>query len=254
MTQIQGYNSTNQQINPAMYNTTGQVLTNNIPLQANNANGITPIYQYPATSLYTPQGMGQVASGVNINIYNPSGMGGTTPTGYYPLYSQAVNTNQQPLPAQQIQQDKQAPVHYNMKAPDVAAAAPMATTPTEPTLQKSTAGDLIELNDDLIKSIENYLRSENPSLRKTGITKLIKLFEGNTDRYDNPSLNALLNIALQDPDYSNRIYAMVPITTGSAHGDDNTAGILKKLLTSDKSYGQEAQMANEALLNCKQPN
>ena len=81
---------------------------------------------------------------------------------------------------------------------------------------------------------------------------MIKRFEEDKTRYNNPALTALLNIALQDPSASNRLLAMSPIASGGAVGDKNTVELLKKLASSDKLYGQEAQMANDALLNASQ--
>ena len=46
--------------------------------------------------------------------------------------------------------------------------------------------------------------------------------------------------------------AMSPIAAGSAHGDENTVAILQPLQASDKLYGQEAVMANNALLKTAQ--
>ena len=65
-------------------------------------------------------------------------------------------------------------------------------------------------------------------------------------------MTALLNISLQDPDANNRLLAMSPIASGSAHGDTNTIEILKPLQSSDKLYGQEAVIANNALLKTAQ--
>ena len=51
-----------------------------------------------------------------------------------------------------------------------------------------------------------------------------------------------------DPDASNRLMAMSVISSGSAHGDKNTVELLTRLQSSDKLFGQEAVMANKALL------
>ena len=108
------------------------------------------------------------------------------------------------------------------------------------------------MTDDYIKTIENYLRSPDESVRKAGIVDLLKRFGEDSSRYDDPALTALLNIALQDPKANNRLLAMSSISGEMAHGDENTVQLLKNLQTSDKLYGQEAKMATEALLKAAQ--
>ena len=118
--------------------------------------------------------------------------------------------------------------------------------------EKQKTKKVVELTDDYIKTLESYLRSPDENIRKTGVKELIKRFEEDDSRYDDPALTALLNIALQDPDENNRMLAMSPIAAGSAHGDENTVAILQPLQASDKLYGQEAVMANNALLKTAQ--
>lgn len=200
------------------------------------------IYNYPATSLYEPSK--QAASGVNIYIYNPSGIGGpssnSTANATYALpgstpqaASPVINNN---IPAQP------APV----------ANTSISNTETTNAPEKQKTKKVVELTDDYIKTLESYLRSPEAELRKTGIKELIKRYEEDKTRYNDPALTALLNIALQDSDPNNRMFAMSPIASGSAQGDENTVQLLQKLQTSDKLYGQEAKMANDALLNAVQ--
>ena len=133
---------------------------------------------------------------------------------------------------------------------------PVTVTPQEqisntPISDKETAKttNAVELSDDYIKTLENYLRSNDATVRKSAITQIVKRFEEDKSRYEDPALTALLNIALQDPEPANRIMAMTPIATGSAHGDANSVKFLTELQKSDKLHGQEAKMANEALLS-----
>lgn len=242
MTQINNY-SQNIPVNNGY---TAQVPQNQVATpQVNVAtpNGVTPIYQYPTTSLYNPntnQTSKQAASGVNIYIYNPSGVGGgcTSPNG-----------NVMAAPMMQQQQSQTAPV---AQAP--ISEEPLAQTPiekaqkTDETNENAKKGDLIEITDDYVKSVENYLRSPDAEVRKMGITELVNRFEEDPSRYNHPALNALLNIALQDPSEYNRLLAMAPIASESAHGDTDTSKILQNLTTSTKLSGQEAKMAQEALL------
>lgn len=202
------------------------------------------IYQYPQTSLYDAN-QKQAASGVNIYIYNPSGIGGPSSNA----------TANYAMPQQGTQQPAASAPIINNNIP--AQPAPVANTSivneagSEKTSNKKTK-NIVELTDDYIKTLESYLRSPETELRKTGIKELIKRYEEDDSRYDDPALTALLNIALQDTDVNNRLFAMSPVASGSAHGDENTLALLKELTKSDKMYGQEAKMANDALLNVVQ--
>ncbi len=208
-------------------------------------NGNSQIYQYPTTSLYNPNtntdANKQAASGVNIYIYNPSGIGG-------PSSNSTANASYgYPIPSLQTNVNNNVP-----QGNTVVANTPISDDNHNKTEEKQKTKKVVELTDNYIKTLENYLRSKDASIRKIGIKELIKRYEEDSSRYDDPALTALLNIALQDSDVNNRVFAMSPIASGSAHGDDNTIKLLQQLQTSDKMYGQEAKMANDSLLNAVQ--
>lgn len=205
------------------------------------------IYQYPQTSLYNNPSK-QPASGVNIFIYNPSAIGG-------PSSNSTANANYT------LPQGTQIPVAAQSVAPNYTPQqnVSIANTPlvnetekNEVKAEDNKTKKVVDLTDDYIKTLESYLRSPDEKVRNTGVKELIKRFEEDDSRYEDPALTALLNIALQDPDANNRLLAMSTIAGGSAHGDANTVELLKPLQASDKLYGQEAQMANDALLKTSQ--
>lgn len=201
------------------------------------------VYQYPQTSLYNNTSK-LPASGVNIYIYNPSGIGGpssnSTANATYTLpQNQTLPATQPFVPAQQ-----------NFSIANTPLTEDVSSREEKPVKQRTKR--VVELTDDYIRTLESYLRSPDATIRKTGIKELVKRFEEDDSRYEDPALTALLNISLQDPDANNRLLAMSPIASGSAHGDTNTIEILKPLQSSDKLYGQEAVMANNALLKTAQ--
>ncbi len=254
MSEIQNYNLGSVQTGTPLYNYPTAVPVSQTPVNTTQSQGqITPVYQYPSASLYNPNP--QTASGVNINIYNPSGSGaGTYPanTFYYP--QPYFNNNVTSQPQQQVQQQSQQIPQAEEQ--NSQAAQPIANTPisekTEGTKENESSKPIVELTDDYIKTLENFIRSNDATVRKSGIGQIIKRFEEDKSRYDDPALTALLNIALQDPDSSNRLLAMSPIAAGCAHGDKNTVKLLQELQKSDKLYGQEAKMATDALINTSQ--
>lgn len=243
-----------------------------MPAQAANAaqtpapsNITSPIYQYPTTSLYAPNASSQTAqsaqtsstpsvkdaSGVNIYIYNPAGFSGQSSSAAAgAAYGMPNCGNCTQTPQQAQQQTPQVAQPLNSQQ------APIANTPiadeSKSTEAPKKTKKVVELTDDYIKTLESYLRSNDSSVRKMGVQELIKRFEEDNSRYDDEALTALLNIALQDKDVSNRMLAMSAVAGSSAHGDENTVALLQKLQQSDKMYGQEAKMATEALLKASQ--
>lgn len=233
------------------YNNGSAVATNNGQqgtVSVSTPNGTSQVYQYPTTSIYDPN-QKQAASGVNIYIYNPSAIGGPS--------SNSVANATYAMPNQNTQQTQ--PVSATTVVPE--QPAPIANTPIsevktekeeETSKKEEKKKTVVELTDEYIKTLENYLRSKDPKVRKSGIIDLIKRFEEDSSRYDDPALTALLNISLQDPKPENRMLAMSLIAGENAHGDDNTIKFLKALQNSDKLFGQEARMATDAQLKAAQ--
>ncbi len=198
------------------------------------------VYQYPQTSVYNDPAK-QPASGLNIFVFNPSGISN----------AEAVNNTVCTLG----QQGQPVQTQPNVQASQPIQNQPIANTPLKS--EKTESSDkkkknIVKLTDDYIKTLESFLRSQDTSIRKQGVQDLVKRFEEDDSRYENESLTALLNIALQDPDVHNRMIALSVVASGSAHGDNNTIQLLQGLTTSDKMYGQEAKMATSALLKTSQ--
>lgn len=214
---------------------------------SNNSNGY--IYNYPTTSVYR-----KPESGVTIQIFNPSAIGAPNSTmvtnsdgmqGYPPPYiniNDNSNNNAGNNPPQTNGDNGDKPV----------ASAPIANTPIKEEKKDKKDKQVVELTDTYIKTLENYLKSPDTSIRKNGIIDLIKRYEEDSTRYNDPALTALLNIALKDPTPANRMLMMSAIAGELATGDETTVNLLDNLQKSDKLYGQEAQLATEALLKAVQ--
>ena len=211
----------------------GWTQIDNFPSQPNQNKGAvaisTPsgrqIFEYPQTSLYNAPGK-HAASGLNIYVFNPSAIGGP---------STIHNT----LPNSQTQ-----------------ATTPIANSPISDDKTSSKKDvktkNIVKLTNDYIMTLESFLRSKDDTVRKQAIQDLVRRFEEENTRYENPSLTALLNIALQDSDVHNRMMAESVVAAGAAHGDENTILLLRELVKSDEMYGQEAKLASNALLNTSQ--
>ena len=113
---------------------------------------------------------------------------------------------------------------------------------------------IIPLTDEYIKSLENYLNSDNSKIRLTGIKNVIDRFKEDEDRRDNPSPVPLLNKALQDSSPSVRFLALTALQLDYTKGDNITVQILKNMVENSKeNYGEDAILASEALLKIATP-
>ena len=108
--------------------------------------------------------------------------------------------------------------------------------------------EIVVLTDNYIKNLENYLRSNNTELRKDAAKELLMRFKEDKSRADNPSLTALLNIALQDNNGTVKGLAMSILQAGYAKGDKITEQILNAMQHQKTSYSADATQAADSLL------
>jgi hypothetical protein len=166
----------------------------------------------------------------------------------------AVQNNQQP-PMQQVLPQMPYPEKTNGNNLDNKANA---TAPTE--LAKKTPNPeeavgnkntkkVIPLTDEYIKSIENYLNSDNRKIRLIGAKEVLERFKEDENRKDNPSLMALLNKSLRDISPAVRFVGLTALNLGYALGNEETATILKEMQANNADkVGEEQLMASEILL------
>ena len=198
---------------------------------ANNAVNSIParsIYQYPQKNIY-PTNATTISQQDDAIVLNPS-------------EKSAVNVYIQ-NPAGYM-----APGYYNNQHSVVQPAQPTVAASSIEDKKPKKMKRIVDITDDYIRSLENYLRNPNKDIRLQGVKELVKRFEEDESRYDDPALNALLNIALQDKSSSIRSLAISLADSGVAKGDDKTLQILKNLTTDTSNYGIDAMGANSALL------
>ena len=122
------------------------------------------------------------------------------------------------------------------------------STETTTNSKENKKRDVVILTDNYVKNLENYLRSNNTSIRQTAVKELLMRFKEDKSRLENPSLTALMNIALQDVNASVRAVAMSIIQSGYAKGDALTEKILTEMQSSNKGYSADAFQAADCLL------
>ena len=203
---------------------------------------------------------------VNIHINNPSAnLGGGMPAPYMPMpympympyayppnyylayppqgVTQITNVNTNPQKANTTTNS-----NGTQKAHNADATAKASATATTNTPDKKKEREIVILTDNYIKNLENYLRNPNAELRKNAIKEILMRFKEDKSRLENPSLTALLNLALQDPNSSVKAVAMSIIGAGYAKGNAQTEEILKNIQSSKTAYSQDATQAADSLL------
>ncbi len=199
-----------------------------------------------------PQQQGQNVSvpnysGVNIQIFNPSV---TPPGATAPVYN--VNA-----PNYGATQGCYPSGYYtnNWGAPNgiVGQNAPNnlsnSNSSSESTSSKKTEKkEIVQLTDEYIMNLENYLNSQDKEIRMMGAKEVIARLDEDHSRKDDKALNALVNKMLQDPHTPIRVMAMSALNSRIASGDAFTVNVLQQMQNSPSGYGQDALQASEILL------
>jgi len=233
-----------------MQNVSNQVMNNAQPVKTVPAPQAAGNYPSPVHIPVQQQTSPLQSSGVNIVIYNPS----VNPT----AGTVANSNNTYGVPAAY-------PQNYYFQKPqeppsDAVAQAYLANSsikdevkaeepaPAEPKKEETHKENIVQLTDDYVKTLENYLNNENPKVREMGAKELLARFKEHKSRYNDIALTNLLNKALQDGSKNVRFIALSALDAGFAQGDNLTREILQKMQASKEVYGEDAMMASEALL------
>ena len=121
------------------------------------------------------------------------------------------------------------------------------TTGTEEK-KKTEKRKIVELTDEYIKNLENYLNSQDKEVRMMGAKEVVARLQEDDSRKDDPALTALINKMLQDPDQNIRVLALSMLDSRTCTGNDYTVNVLKKMQNSTAGYGQDAAQATNILL------
>ena len=175
-------------------------------------------------------------SGVNIQIFNPSV---TPPGGTAPVYNvNAPNYGQN--------SGCYPPNYYTNNYAPNGANGNASTTNTDG--KKTEKREIVQLTDDYIRNLENYLNSQDKEVRMMGAKEVLARLEEDHSRKDDKALNALINKMLQDPSTPIRVMALSALDSRIVTGDDFTVNVLKQIQNSDTGYGQDAMQATNVLL------
>ncbi|MEE3348945.1 MAG: hypothetical protein VZR09_02800 [Candidatus Gastranaerophilaceae bacterium] len=123
-----------------------------------------------------------------------------------------------------------------------------ASEQTEADGQKTKKIKVVALSNDYIKTLENYLDSQDVEVRKMGAHEIVDRLNEDPSRKDDPALTALVNKMLQDPSASIRAVALSIVESRMLEGDNLTVKILKKMQKTNDGFGLDATQAASALL------
>lgn len=189
-------------------------------------------------------------SGVNIQIFNPSVTPpGATPPTYNvnaPCYPSNYYTN--PMGAGAMNGAGQTGNGGN-------GSAIGANTGSEKNSETKTKDDkktekkkIVQLTDDYIRNLENYLNSQEKDIRLSAAKEVYSRLEEDTSRKDDKALTALINKMLQDPSEEIRVLAMAALQGRIVTGDDFTVNVLTRMQNDKAHYGMDAVDASKILL------
>ena len=182
-------------------------------------------------------------AGVNIQIFNPSV---ATPGATAPVY----NVN-----APSYQTGQQAPTGCY---PPNYYTQPLAQAETKPAekveekkeedKKKTEKRNIVQLTDEYIKTLENYLNSPDKEVRMMGAKEVVARLQEDDSRKDDLALNALVNKMLQDPYQGVKMLALGVLDSRQCTGNEYTVGVLQNMQNAESGYGQDAKTATNILL------
>ena len=233
---------------PQITNSQALPSTNN-PINTNASTGNTPVasqnneQQYgeqtvaPSPWSTIPQGSVFTNNNqVNNNIQYPAQ---TQQPTTQPTFAAAPYPYYQPYPYQ-----VPYPQYYPQPVQTPTENLPAETNKVNTQTEKKK---VVVLTDDYIRSLENYLNDPNRETRLHAANDIVKRFEEDGSRYNDPALNALLNKMLQDPQGSIRGIGLSLLSTGAAQGNNYTVQLLNTM-KQNPSNKDDALHAAEALL------
>ncbi len=180
-------------------------------------------------------------SGVNIQIFNPSvaAPGANAPAANINSTTYCSNTGQ-----------SYPPNYYTQNFAQPAQPEPVEPVkPVESDGKKTETREVVELTDNYIKTLENYLNnSSNKEIRLMGAKEVLARFQEDSNRKNDPALNALVNKMLQDPCEPIKFIAMGILESRAATGNQKSFELLQKIQQQKTKNGHDELKASKALL------
>ena len=114
--------------------------------------------------------------------------------------------------------------------------------------KKTEKRKIVQLTDEYIKTLENYLNNQDKEVRLMGAKEVVARLQEDDTRKEDPALTALVNKMLQDPYQPVKMLALGVLDSRQCTGNDYTVGVLQKMQSGQTGYGQDAKTATNILL------
>ncbi len=229
-------------VNIQIYNPSVGIPNINPTGNANVSQGM-PRMAYPS-NYYTQQFAPQQPQG---NIIAQGGQGGNA-TVYNNLASPTADPNAAGNNKSAETLNAQSNNDTNSNSNKTTETNTTTTTTNTTDKKKTEKRKVVELTDEYIMNLENYLNSQDKEVRMMGAKEVIARLQEDDSRKDDPALTALINKMLQDPSQQIRFLALSMLDSRICTGDDYTIGVLKKMQNSTTGFGQDAAQATNILL------
>lgn len=122
------------------------------------------------------------------------------------------------------------------------------STEKEDNKKKTEKRKIVQLTDEYIKNLESYLNSQDKGVRLNAAKEVYARLEEDDTRHDDKALTALVNKMLQDPSEEIRVIALSALDSRIVTGDDYTVNVLTNMQQNNNGYGQDAIDASNILL------
>ncbi len=186
-------------------------------------------------------------AGVNIQIFNPSVAAPGGPSPVYNVNAPSYQSGQAPTGCYPSNYYTQQFNNTTPQQTPLQAQAPVETEKKEEP-KKTEKRQIVQLTDEYIKTLENYLNNQDKEVRMMGAKEVIARLQEDDSRKDDPALTALVNKMLQDPYQPVKMLALGVLDSRQCTGNDYTVGVLQKMQTGQTNYGQDAKTATNILL------
>ncbi len=158
-------------------------------------------------------------SGVNIQIFNPTvATGGTTN-----------------IPAQQTVNNIDYTTNPMPTYPANYYTQQLATQEVKPA-KTGKEKEVTVITNEYIKSLENYLNSEDAETRTIGAKEVVRLLEEDKSRKTNAAFTALINKMLQDPSQAVRTFALGALENRQIQPNEYTVKALRDMEEDQNPY------------------
>lgn len=200
----------------------------------------TPATNYP--NVTQPNGANNINSsnGVTINIIGAS----VNPNGAN-IYNAAPQAPVQSYGRDYYMNNMANPMQQTQPTVPVGAAALNNNEKEKKDVAKK---DIVLLTDEYIKTLENYLRNDNPDIKLMGAKELMKRFREDESRKNDQALTNLLNLTLQSKYSPVKTVGLGILQNGWAQGDGFTQQLLSQIQQTSSGYGLDALDAADAAL------